>query len=75
MIYDVVNEIKQAMLGGLVGNDFVAVHMAWGAANEWSANAAYLRMARQENHPVLAELLKRIGKDRSIRRLKSASEA
>ena len=57
---DRLDPIKQSMLGGLVGHDFVAVHMAWGAANEWSANAAYLRMARQENHPVLAELLKRI---------------
>src|SRR5690606_35291917 len=52
--------IKQSLLGGLVGNDFVAVHMSWGAANEWSANAAYLRMAKLESHPVLAELLKRI---------------
>jgi hypothetical protein len=47
-------------MGGLVGHDFVAVHMAWGAVNEWSANAAYLRLAKQQNHPVLAELLKRI---------------
>jgi hypothetical protein len=57
---DRLDPIKQSLLGGLVGNDFVAVHMAWGAANEWSANAAYHRMAKQENHPVLAELLKRI---------------
>lgn len=57
---DRLDPIKQSLLGGLVGHDFVAVHMAWGAANEWSANAAYLRMARQENHPVLAQLLKRI---------------
>jgi len=57
---DRLDPIKQSMLGGLVGLDFVAVHMAWGAANEWSANAAYLRMAKKENHPVLGELLKRI---------------
>ncbi|HWH25352.1 MAG TPA: ferritin-like domain-containing protein [Pseudolysinimonas sp.] len=57
---DRLDPIKQSLLGGLVGHDFVAVHMAWGAANEWSANAAYLRMAKKENHPVLAELLKRI---------------
>jgi len=57
---DRLDPIKQSLLGGLVGHDFVAVHMAWGAANEWSANAAYLRMAKQEGHPVLAELLKRI---------------
>jgi hypothetical protein len=57
---DRLDPIKQSLLGGLVGSDFVGVHMAWGAANEWTANAAYLRMARQEGHPVLAELLKRI---------------
>lgn len=57
---DRLDPIKQSLLGGLVGNDFVAVHMAWGAANEWSANAAYHRMAKQEKHPVLGELLKRI---------------
>ncbi len=57
---DRIGPIKQALMGGLVGTDFIAVHMAWGAANEWSANAAYLRMAKLENHPVLAELLKRI---------------
>ena len=59
---DRLDPIKQSLMGGLVGMDFVAVHMAWGAANEWSANAAYLRMAEQENHPVLGELLKRIAK-------------
>ena len=52
---DRLDPIKQSMLGGLVGHDFVAVHMAWGAANEWSANAAYLRLAKQEGHPVLAD--------------------
>ena len=57
---DRLDPIKQSLMGGLVGMDFVAVHMAWGAANEWSANAAYLRMAKKEGHPVLAELLKRI---------------
>ena len=57
---DRLDPIKQSLLGGLVGNDFVAVHMSWGAANEWSANSAYLRMAKLEKHPVLAELLKRI---------------
>jgi rubrerythrin len=59
---DRLDPIKQSLLGGLVGNDFVAVHMAWGAANEWSANAAYLRMAEKEGNPTLAELLKRIAK-------------
>jgi hypothetical protein len=54
--------IKQALLGHIVGNDFVAVHMAWGAANEWSAITAYNRMADLEENPTLAELLRRIAK-------------
>lgn len=57
---DRLDPIKQSLMGGLVGHDFVAVHMSWGAVNEWSANAAYLRLAKQQNHPVLGELLKRI---------------
>jgi hypothetical protein len=50
------------VIGKVVGADFVAVHMAWGAANEWSAITAYNRMAALEEDPVLAELLKRIAK-------------
>jgi len=38
---DRLDPIKQSVLGGLVGQDFVAVHMSWGAANEWSAITAY----------------------------------
>ena len=59
---DRLDPIKQSIAGKLVGNDFVAVHMAWGAANEWSAITAYNRMAELEEDPVLAELLKRIAK-------------
>jgi hypothetical protein len=59
---DRLDPIKQSMLGKLVGQDFVAVHMAWGAANEWSAITAYNRMAELEENPVLAELLRRIAK-------------
>ncbi|MET4159474.1 ferritin-like domain-containing protein [Agromyces sp. PvR057] len=59
---DRLDPIKQSVLGGLVGQDFVAVHMSWGAANEWSAITAYQRMAELEEHPVLAELLRRIAK-------------
>lgn len=37
-----------------------AVHMTWGAVNEWTAQAAYGRLAAQAQHPVLSELLGRI---------------
>lgn len=59
---DKLDPIKQSLLANVVGQDFVAVHMIWGAANEWSAITAYNRLAELEQHPVLAELLKRIAK-------------
>ena len=46
--------------GGIFGRDFVALHMTWGAINEWTTQAAYSRLARLARHPVLAELLGRI---------------
>ncbi|GAA2172278.1 ferritin-like domain-containing protein [Agrococcus versicolor] len=57
---DRLDPVKQSLLGNVVGNDFVAVHMTWGAANEYSANAAYHRLAKMQSHPVLTPLLKRI---------------
>jgi hypothetical protein len=59
---DRLDPIKQSIAGKIVGNDFVAVHMAWGAANELSAIQAYNRMAELEKNPTLAELLRRIAK-------------
>lgn len=44
----------------LAGRTFVAVHMAWGAINEWSTQAGYARLAHRAGHPVLSELLRRI---------------
>ncbi len=54
---DRLDPVKQSLMGNIVGKDFVAVHMIWGAVNEWSAIAAYNRLADLEKHPVLAELL------------------
>ena len=58
--YNSLASLKQSSLSNLVGKDFVAVHMAWGAANELSAVAAYRRMAAQTDHPILSPLLRRI---------------
>jgi hypothetical protein len=57
---DRLDPIKQSLLANVIGDDFVAVHMTWGAVNEWSAIAAYKRLAVLENHPVLSTLLARI---------------
>jgi rubrerythrin len=59
---DRLDPVKQSLMGNIIGKDFIAVHMIWGAANEWSAVAAYNRLADLEQHPVLAELLRRIAK-------------
>ncbi len=39
---------------------FPAVHMTWGAINEWTANAAYNRLGQIADHPTLSTLLGRI---------------
>ncbi len=39
-----------------------AVHMTWGAVNEWTTQAAYARLAKLSDHPTLATLLRRIMK-------------
>lgn len=44
----------------LFGEDLSAVHMTWGALNEWTTQAGYARLAAVTGHPILAELLSRI---------------
>jgi hypothetical protein len=52
--------VKQSAVSNVVGDDFLAVHMTWGAANELSAVSAYRRLAEMMQHPALSPLLKRI---------------
>ncbi|MDQ6617995.1 MAG: ferritin-like domain-containing protein [Actinomycetota bacterium] len=48
-------------VGSLVaGESWTAVHMTWGAVNEWTTQAAYGRLIAKEEHPVLGDLLHRI---------------
>lgn len=46
----------------VVGPSMTAVHMTWGAINEWTTQAGYARLAHRCDHPVLAEMLRRIMK-------------
>ncbi|MDQ6839521.1 MAG: ferritin-like domain-containing protein [Actinomycetota bacterium] len=48
------------VLGSVLVPDMVAIHMVWGAINEWTTQAGYSLLARKAKHPVLSELLKRI---------------
>ncbi len=47
----------------MISDDFIAVHMSWGAINELTACNAYTRMAELSDNPILAEVCRRIVKD------------
>jgi rubrerythrin len=49
-------------LASAITPHLTAVHMTWGAVNEWTTQAAYARLAKLADHPTLAELLRRIMK-------------
>jgi hypothetical protein len=49
-----------AHLGGPVGTVVAAAHMTWGAANELLTMNGYRLLADQCEHPMLAQLLRRI---------------
>jgi len=49
-------------LAAFSGRAFIALHMTWGAINEWTTQAGYARLAEKANHPTLRELLRRIMK-------------
>jgi rubrerythrin len=52
-------------VGGPVGTLVAAAHMAWGAANELLTMNGYRILADQCDHPMLAELLRRIAAQES----------
>jgi rubrerythrin len=43
--------------------EFPAIHMTWGAVNEYSTLNGYHRLIAKTEHPVMIELLKRVIKD------------
>jgi len=47
-------------VGSALTEHVVAIHMAWGAVNEWTTQAGYARLASMADHPLLTELLRRI---------------
>lgn len=57
---DKLSPLKQTLAANLIGDDFIAVHMTWGAINEWSTYSGYQRLIERADHPILTELLHRI---------------
>jgi hypothetical protein len=49
-------------LTSMASRHITAVHMCWGAVNEWTTQAGYLRLAERAQHPVLATLVRRIAR-------------
>jgi hypothetical protein len=47
-------------LGSAALPELPAVHLVWGAVNEWCTQAGYGQLARRAGHPLLGELLRRI---------------
>ncbi len=52
--------LVHGVASALVGRDYTALQMAWGALNELTTQAGYARLAAQAQHPVLTDLLGRI---------------
>ncbi len=53
------------MLTNLIGKQFTATHMTYGAIHEMSTAQAYRRMMKMANHPVLTEILTAIIREES----------
>ncbi|GAA4709941.1 ferritin-like domain-containing protein [Phytohabitans rumicis] len=62
---NVVAPITQCLAAAVLGEDFIATHMTWGAVNEWSAHAAYGRLIELEQHATLTKILQRIQQQES----------
>jgi hypothetical protein len=61
-VAEAVSPLKHMLGSALAGPAMTAVHMTWGAVNEWTTQAGYARLAAKAGHPVLTELLRRIMK-------------
>jgi hypothetical protein len=57
--------LASAVGSSLVGEDFVAVHMTWGAINEWSTRTGYAQLIAREGHPELTALITAIMRQES----------
>ncbi|MGH9119463.1 MAG: hypothetical protein ACRD0A_16785 [Acidimicrobiales bacterium] len=57
---DKVDPIAHLLGSAMAGPSFIAIHMSWGAVNEWTTQAGYARLIAKARHPVLTTLLKRI---------------
>lgn len=63
---DKIRPYLMSLASTLVGSDFVALHMSWGAVNELTTQAGYAQLSQRANNPVLSTLLSRIMKQEGM---------
>ncbi|NED96813.1 hypothetical protein G1H11_16000 [Phytoactinopolyspora alkaliphila] len=56
-VHDRFAPIRRALVDNTLGDDVIATHMAAGTVDEWITRAAYLRIARLEDHPELTRMI------------------
>jgi hypothetical protein len=61
-VAEAVSPLRHMLGSALAGPAMTAVHMTWGAVNEWTTQAGYARLASKADHATLTELLRRIMK-------------
>ena len=59
---EAVTTLSTIASAAFAGRGFIALHMTWGAINEWTTQAGYGRLSERAGHPTLRELLARIMK-------------
>jgi hypothetical protein len=62
MSYHLMSRV-QTLLTGCFGKAFSAVHMTWGAINEYSTMTGYTRLIQLADHPVLEFILRGINRE------------
>lgn len=62
---EALQDLAASAVSRVVGRDFVAVHMTWGAIQELTTLNGYRRLAARTQNEVFAELVRRIMRDES----------
>jgi hypothetical protein len=57
---DAISPMLHAVSSAVARDSLVAVHLTWGAINEWTTQAGYGRLATLAHHPTLRDVLRRI---------------
>lgn len=60
--------VRQSLLANLIGEDFVAIHLAWAYLDAWVTGEAYHQAAEHEDRPELSALIGDVGTVKELHR-------